>query len=329
MILFFPQGGIPHLVESNESIPQTAGYVWYMFFRPEEADLKKIAEPYGIHPLSIEDCMDDDQIPKMESFPQNTHVLFSTFHYAEQELRIEELNLFIGENFLITVTRSAFTFEKIELLIQRMLNDEVGSWKIGPAYLMHHILDKVVDDKIVAIEALEDELTLMEDQLLENNAAFNPTALQRLRRDVLVLRKSLFHEREILTRIIRKDCLFVPDKAIFHFRDIFDHIVRSYEMAESYRETVKSLVELNLSMANNQMALAAHQTNKTVRRLTFITTIFMPLTLIAGIGGMSEYSMMTGSENWRITYPFLLLALALLGVMSYFWIKRFDSKNSD
>ena len=140
------------------------------------------------------------------------------------------------------------------------------------------------------------------------------------------LRKSLFHEREILIKICRKDCPFIPDKAIFHYRDIHDHLTIFFELTESYRDIVTSLMEMYLSMLNNQMTKAADQTNMAVRRLTFITTIFMPLTLLARIGGMSEWSMMTGSHNWRIAYPAFLLAMVVIGFFSYRLLKWFEKR---
>jgi magnesium transporter len=88
-------------------------------------------------------------------------------------------------------------------------------------------------------------------------------------------------------------------------------------------------MEMYLSILNNNMAKAANETNSTVRRLTFITTVFMPLTLLASIGGMSEWSMMTGPENWWLSYPFFLLAMAIMGIANYFllkWLERKDSK---
>ena len=86
-------------------------------------------------------------------------------------------------------------------------------------------------------------------------------------------------------------------------------------------------MEMYLSMLNNQMTKASNETNMAVRRLTVITTIFMPLTLLAGIGGMSEWSMMTGPENWRIAYPAFLLALAVIGFGNYYLLKRYEKKN--
>jgi magnesium transporter len=80
-------------------------------------------------------------------------------------------------------------------------------------------------------------------------------------------------------------------------------------------------------LLNNRMTNVANQTNFTMRRLTLITTIFMPLTLLSGIGGMSEWSMMTGSENWKISYSLFLLGMIVIGVVNYFFLKRLDKKN--
>jgi magnesium transporter len=145
---------------------------------------------------------------------------------------------------------------------------------------------------------------------------------------LLAVRKGLFHEREVLVKICRKDSPFIPDKAIYLYRDIYDHLSKFFELTESYRDLVTSLMEMYLSMLNNKMTNAANETNIIVRRLTFITTIFMPLTLLAGIGGMSEWSMMTGPQNWRIAYPAFLLAMVLLGALNYLFLKRIEKQRS-
>jgi magnesium transporter len=191
---------------------------------------------------------------------------------------------------------------------------------------VHVILDNVVDEKFLAIEAFEAELDAAEESMLADASIFNIAELVRLRRGLLSLRKSLFHEREILVKICRKDCVFISDKAIFHYRDIYDHLAKFFELTESYRDIVTSLMEMYLSMLNNQMTKAANDTNVIVRRLTLITTIFMPLTLLAGIGGMSEWSMMTGSGNWRIAYPAFMLAMVVIGFANYFLLVRFERK---
>ena len=302
------------------------GFLWLDFCQPTKEELSNLIDPFGLHPLSIEDCLDENQIPKIEDFPRNTFIIFNTFDYSNKILSIDEINLFIGENFLVTVSQRNSENRRLLNGIEHIVERDIESVRHGPAFLMHVILDYVVDQKFLAIEGLEDELEVREEAMLADVSAFKPAELLQSRRDLLSLRKSLFHEREILIKICRKDCPFIPDKAIFHYRDIYDHLTKFFELTESYRDIVTSLMEMYLSMLNNQMTKAANQTNMAVRRLTFITTIFMPLTLLAGIGGMSEWSMMTGPHNWRIAYPAFLLAMGVIGFVSYRLLKRIEKR---
>ena len=191
--------------------------------------------------------------------------------------------------------------------VERFIEMDIKNCRQGPAFLAHALLDHVVDKKFIVIENLEDDITMAKTSFLGDIEHFHPAQLLDLRRDLTLLRKSLFHEREILIKICRYDSRFIPNKAILLYRDIYDHLAKFFELTETDRDIIASLMEMYLSMLNNQMAKAANRTNTTVRRLTFITTIFMPLSLLAGIGGMSEWSMMTGPENWRIAYPLFLL----------------------
>ena len=183
-----------------------------------------------------EDCFDDNQIPKIEDFPRNTFILFNAFDYANKTLSVSEIDLFIGDNFLITVCQRNSDDRQPLNGIERIVEKDLEDVWLGPAFLMHVILDHVVDQKFVAIEALEDELDTAEDAMLVDASNFNPAELVRLRRDLLILRKSLFHEREILVKICRKDCSFISEKAIFHYRDIYDHLAKFFELTESYRD---------------------------------------------------------------------------------------------
>jgi magnesium transporter len=313
-------------VDAALAATKDGGFLWLDYCQPTKEELSNLIEPLGLHPLSIEDCLDENQIPKIEDFPQNTFIIFNTFDYSNKILLIDEINLFIGENFLVTVSQRNSENRRLLDDVERIVERDIESARHGPAFLMHVILDYVVDRKFLAIEALEDELETREEAMLADVSTFKPAELLKSRRDLLSLRKSLFHEREILIRICRKDCRFIPDKAIFHYRDIYDHLTKFFELTESYRDIVNSLMEMYLSMLNNQMTKAANQTNIAVRRLTFITTVFMPLTLLAGIGGMSEWSMMTGPHNWRIAYPAFLLAMGVIGFVNYYLLKRIEKR---
>lgn len=320
-----------HLNSLKEAVEacNKPGYVWMDFFHPKKDDLLSLIKPLDLHPLSIEDCLDANQLPKIDDFQNHSFIIFNTFHFNDHTLTISELDIFIGDHFLITVRNNNGNAQTFTQEIERYFGRNTEKARQGPDLLLHFILDQVVDRKFVAIEALEDELNISEEAILADLPSYKPAELLHLRQDLLSLRKSLFHEREILMKICRMDCPFISKKAIFFFRDIYDHLSKFFELTESSRDIVTSLMEMYLSMLNNKMAKAANDTNATVRRLTFITTIFMPLSLLAGIGGMSEWSMMTGPENWKISYPIFLLAMVTLGVVNYLLLKWWEKKRTE
>jgi magnesium transporter len=302
------------------------GFIWLNFYEPSREELAALADPLGIHPLSIEDCMDASQVPKIEHFPKNSFIIFNAFTYCDHLLYVDEVDLFIGENYLITVSGYQSEGRKPLNKIEQYVEHEIENAKKGPAFLLHIIMDHIVDQKFHAVESVEDELEEAEDEVMNNPEQFNAAELIRLRRYLLNLRKSLFHEREILVKICREDSPFITGKAIFHFRDIYDHLAKFLELTENYREIVTSLMELYTSLLNNIMTNASNQTNLSVRRLSLIATIFMPLTLIASIGGMSEWTMMTGAENWKTSYPLFLLGMLVMGIITFFIIRRVEKK---
>jgi magnesium transporter len=304
------------------------GFVWFNFYKPSKEELSSLIDTIGIHPLSVEDCFDEKQVPKIEYFPNNTFILFNAFSYVGKALLIDEINLFIGKNFLITVSgHNSETRKPLNNIVGIIENGPTNA-KTGPDFLMQIVLDYLVDQKYKAFDDMEDELEEAEELLISNVEKFKPMQLIRLRKDLLNLRKSLFHEREILVKICRMDCPFITEKAIVHYRDIYDHLAKFFELTETYREIETSLMELYTSLLNNLMTKMSNNTNSSVRRLTLIATIFMPLTLIAGIGGMSEWSMMTGPSNWKIAYPVFLLGMVVIGIVNYYLIKRLEDKGN-
>lgn len=314
-------------VEAVLGAARKNGYIWLDYCEPTKEELETLIKPLGLHPLTIEDCTDENQVPKIEDFPENTFILFNAFQYKEHKFAIYEVDAILGANYLVTVSKRDAAGQPVMNGFVRYVERELENVRQGPAFLLHVLLDQIVDQKFVAIEALEDEINAVEDTILSDLDHFEPGLLLQLRRDLLALRKSLFHEREILMKINRKDCQYIPERAILYYRDIYDHLAKFFELTESSRDVVASLMEMQLSLINNRMTRAANDTNQVVRRLTFITTIFMPLTLLAGIGGMSEWSMMTGPENWRIAYPAFLVVMGIIGVANYYLLKLIEKKN--
>jgi len=328
-----PQAGEVVVCPTLEAaLAAEGGFVWLDFCQPSKEELSALIAPFGLHPLSIEDCTDENQVPKIDDFPGNTFIIFNVFTYADNELTIAEVDLFIGQRFVISVSGRDARGRRLLNGIDRIVERDVATVRQGPAFLLHEILDQIVDGKFTAIETLEDELNKAEEAILDDLATFNPAGLLQLRRNLLAVRKSLFQEREILVKMCRRDCSFIPEAAIYHYRDIYDHLAKFFELTETSREIVTSLMEMYLSMLNNQMSRSSNEMNSTVRRLTFIMTIFMPLTLLAGVGGMSEWSMMTGPQHWKTAYPLFLLGMVVIGVISYYLltlVERRGKRGSD
>jgi magnesium transporter len=304
------------------------GFLWLDYVDPSREQLDALVGPLGIHPLSIEDCFDDQQVPKIDLFPNNAFVLVNGYGYGDQVLATDELDFFLGKNFLVSVSGRGVVGDGFRESLDSRISQDLETARKGPDFLLHTILDFVVDGKFGAIEALEDDINAAEEAMLADAPAFHLQDLMHLRRALLALRKSLYHERELLIKICRRDCPFISEAAIYHFRDIYDHLAKFFELIEMNRDIVTSLTEMYLSLINNQMALVANRTNRTVRRLTLITTIFMPLTLLAGVGGMSEWSMMTGPENWRTAYPAFLAGMVAIGVASFFALRWIESRGA-
>ncbi len=315
--------GVESAEQAIESL-KDGGFIWLDYFNPGKEELYSLVDTMGIHPLSVEDCLDNTQLQKIEHFTGNSFIIFNTFSYRDKIFSIDEVDIFIGNNYLITVSGVNSEGRKPLKNIVQIVENDPGLAKKGPAFLMHIVLDYIVDEKLQEFESLEDELEEAENEILDNTATFQPTNLIRLKKYLVTLRKGIFHEREILVKISRRDCPFIPESAIVHYRDIYDHLTKFFELTETNREIVTSLMELYSSLLNNQMTKVSNETNTSVRRLTLIATVFMPLTLIASIGGMSEWTMLTGASNWKIAYPLFLLGLTVIGIINYYLIRRVE-----
>ncbi len=321
-----PKGKMGRLQNLKEALEfqKKGDYVWLDFHDPTREQLDPLIEAFGVHPLSIEDCLDDDQIPKMEDYPTNTFFLFNYYGYENKEVLSDEIDFCLGKNFLISVSghnsQSPNFFDKFDERLSRSALD-IGK---GPEYLLYVILDYIIDRKFAVIDRIQEEVEASEEKILKSPDDFQPGELMQIRACLLKLRKSLFHEREVLIRVCRKDSPFIGEKAIYFYRDIYDHLAKFLEFVEINREMLTSLMELYLSGINNRMAMVSNQINQVMRRLTTISVIFMPLTILSGVGGMSEWSYICGPENWKISYPAFFLLMGGIGYLNYWLLRKLD-----
>lgn len=325
---FSPDGKVADVKSFAKAVElgEKGGFSWFAYIAPKKDDLVPLVDALGIHPLSIEDCFDEDHLPKIDIFPEYTGILFNDFQNGSEDVTVREMNFFLGKNFIVSVfSDKSADIHTCEAILAELAHDAVQTLS-GPARMLHAILDRVIDNKFVSVESVGDRISGSEDVILTEGGIVDNTVLHNIRQNLMVMRKSLFHEREILARICRRDSLLIQKEDLAYFSNLYDHLAKFVELVESNRETVTSLVQIQLALTSNAMAESANRTNRSVNRLTLITTIFMPLSLIAGIGGMSEWTMMTGPGNWKTAYPVVVGLMALVGIATYVALKWLDRK---
>jgi magnesium transporter len=158
-------GGPERLASFEEAVSRLSqgGYVWLDYFNPTKEELTVLMAPLGLHPLSIEDCLDEDQVPKIEDFASHNFILFNSYCYFDHAVAMDEIDFFLGRNFLVTVSHGHVgdfqPFAGLDTAIERDLENVHK----GPDFLLHVILDFIVDEKFKAIEALQEELDEAEE----------------------------------------------------------------------------------------------------------------------------------------------------------------------
>jgi len=308
---------------------ESGGYLWLDYCDPNLETLQPLITELNIHPLSIEDVLNEDQLPKLDLFPNYSFMVFNVFESTDTEVITHELDFFIGANFIISTSRRNRAGQPILAGVEKAIERESQRIKNGPTFLLHLIIDTLVDHKFQVIDQIELKLDQDEDEILADTRDFDLSRLMDSRRSLMTIRKSVFYEREVISKLIRQDSPFINSQAIIFFRDVYDHLSRYYEITETARDQVTSLMEIHLSMINNRMAQTSNRTNAIMRRLTLITTIFMPLTLISGIGGMSEFTLWVGEKNFKVGYLVLFVVMAIIAALNYTMLKRMERDIND
>lgn len=316
---------VPSITDAIKAA-QDGGYLWLDYCDPTKDDLEPLISLFNIHPLSIEDCLNEEQLPKLDLFPNYSFMVFNVFETSPDGVLAHELNLAIGENFVISVTHRDSDNRPFMQGMERLVERETQKVRSGPSFLLHLLIDTVVDRKFLAIDRIETRLDGDEAEILKDSPDYDLSRLLDSRRDLMTIRKSVFYEREVLSKLIRQDSPFIAEKSLYFYRDVYDHLSRYYEISETARDQVTSLMEIHLSLVNNGMAATSNRTNAIMRRLTLISSIFMPLTLISGIGGMSEFTMMVGQENWKIGYIVLLVLMVVVAIINFLLLRRMEGK---
>jgi magnesium transporter len=293
--------------------------LWVDIEDPTEALLEELLEKrFGFHELAAEDSLSPNTLPKYDAFP---HYDFFVFRAVDLNLRehgthTTKLAAFLGSNFLFTVHTGVMP--AIDEIHGRLPEDKriIGN---GADYLLYEIVDLMVDAHFPLLEKIEECVDDLQDEIFRNARPTHLDELLHLKRDVNVMRRQSLPQRELLNLMSRGDSPFIQQQHLIYFRDLYDHMFRISETIDSERDMMAGTMEAYLSVI-------ANRTNEIMRVLTVLSTIMLPLTLIAGIYGMNFEHM--PELHWLHGYPF---ALGLMGAVAivmllFFWKKGWIGK---
>jgi magnesium transporter len=223
----------------------------------------------------------------------------------------KELDGYLGKNYVVTFHRERFRSIKD---VKQQLRITPLACRRGAAYLLHQILDRVVDHYMPLVDDFDDAIARLEDRVLQmrtNSSAVLEDILD-LRRSVARLKRVSTRQMEVLYRMSHGEFTQIPENVHPFFRDVHDHLMRISDLAESYREMVAGLVEIHFSVI-------ANRTNDVMKTLAVISAIILPLSLIAGIYGMNFHNMPELSRPWGYFATLAAMALFAVILMIYFW----------
>lgn len=278
---------------------------------PQEAD-QILNNVFDFHPLAVEDCLSPGyQVPKVDDFDS---YLFVTVHgivprLTLEEFDTEELNLFIGENYLVTSFLDE-TFPSINTAWERAFKDERLLCR-GSDFLAYAIMDAMVDEYLPIIDTIDDEIEMLEDMVLVNPRPVILDRILTLKHSLVTLRRVMSPQREVMNRLSRDDFQLIDRQARIYFRDIYDHLVRFQDFVETLRDLVSDTMSTYLSASSNRM-------NEIMKALTIVSTIFLPLSFVAGVYGMNFHFMPELSSPWGYPLVWVVFIMIAAGMLLYF-----------
>ena len=292
----------------------TAGVTWIDIKGVHDSGLvSKLGEYFEIHPLVLEDILHTNQRPKMEVFDNYLFIVLRMLSYNEEENIIdsEQVSMIIGRGYVISLQEKEE--DVLDPLRERLRKGKGRIRKVGADYLAYAILDVIADNYFLLLEKLGEQMEDFEDRLLNGPDQETLKQLYILKRETVLLRKSVWPMREVVTQLERADSPLIMDQTVPFLRDLHDHTIRIIETVETHREMTAGLIELYLSSNSNKM-------NEVMKVLTIIATIFIPLTFIAGVYGMNFANM--PELEWPWAYFAVLLIMFTIGAGMIFYFRR-------
>ncbi len=304
--------------EFTSALKDPQGLLWVdMVDEPVNACRPILQEVFGFHRLAIDDALQETHVPKVDDWEEYLYLVLHAIDFDKrsgQDVNTLELDVFLGQNYIVTYHKEpVLATDRVWEACQHHRRH----LSRGVDYLLYRIADELVASYMPVVEQMDEVVDSIEDQIFAAPTSDTLEQLFTLKRALLHLRRVITPQREVFNKLARDDYSVIDAEDRVWFRDVYDHLVRMHEINESIRELVSSAVDTYLSAVNNR-------TNEVVRTLTIVTTMFMPISFIAGFFGMNFFHAVTPLESWTGT-PAFAIAIALMILTPscmYLWIRQ-------
>jgi len=309
-------------IEETFSCPQNGKVGWINISGLGDVEiLRQVGLNFRIHPLALEDMLNTGQRPKVEEYESQLFIVLQMAYATnDEDIVFEQVSMVLGKQFVITVQEEAGhdVFGPVRLRLQQG-GGNVRYMKAD--YLAYTLVDAVVDHYFPLVESLGDSMEEFQERVLNDPTRERLRQLHDFRRAIAELRRAVWPQREVLGHLTRDETGLIEGQTKFFFRDCYDHTMIVLDLLETYRDATRNLMDLYLSSLSMR-------TNEIIRVLTVISSIFIPLTFIAGLYGMNFDRSTSGLNmpelGWRFGYLYaigLMLAVAV-GMILFFKRKK-------
>jgi magnesium transporter len=281
--------------------------------------LQRLANVFDLHPLVLEDVVNVPERPKIEDYDDQLVIISRMVVPKERVCGFysEQVSLVLGKYYLLTVQEEP-EHDCLEGVRSRIEKGKGIIRSSGADYLAYTLLDAIIDGFFPVLELYGDRIEELEEEVIINPTPKTLQKIYQIRRELLQLRRAIWPQRDAINSLIREGNDLISDEVRVYLRDCYDHAVQVMDMVETYRELASGLMDVYLSAVSNRM-------NEVMKFLTVMSSIFIPLTFVAGIYGMNfntEKSRWNMPElNWYWGYPLCLAAMAAIagGLIFVFW----------
>jgi len=290
------------------------GLLWVDLEEPNEFESDSLVEIFNFHPLAIEDCMTDQSQPKLDDYGEYlfmvVHAIMMHDKGSKRELRTVELDIFIGENFVVTVHKEPLvSVAQVRELAQKKAPALMGS---GPDMLVHSLLDHLVDRYLPVLDEYDNKINSLEKEMFRHTSKDFLKSLLQIKQDMFHLRRIVGPQRDTLYSLTRDSSAFIKADHLMYFRDIYDHLFRIYGMAEAYHENLNNILQVYFSYSSFRL-------NEVLKHLTVLATVTMPPVIIASVYGMNFKHF--PELEWAMGYPFAIGLCVLSSLAMLVWMK--------